>query len=370
MALTDRKRRPASTVHAAVRSLPLPLFLAAWTLAACIVCARGEAETAPAAQPLPAPVTASVFTDVPLEFRPDSAAAPAALPAGIAIEDRSRGVRRTLELPSIGGPCRITALVSVRPVAKSDREVHDRYDRAGSIRLVADGVPDLEVVRFITPYGGPGDYEVDVTALAPLLRGRRTIRAQIDTWTSPAWRLGLSFRYTRVRDYDDPTWAAPAYFTANFNRQEMPDGDSVRVTIPPGLKRVVLQYLSTGHCTDGVDEDEFVSKANVLSIDGMVVARLHPWRDDCRRFRDRNPYCARWTDGSWSSDYSRSGWCPGVEVLPTELDLTDHLTPGTHTLRFVIENMRPRDAKGNYGYWRVAAYLVGWSYPPRLWKNE
>ena len=47
----------------------------------------------------------------------------------------------------------------------------------------------------------------------------------------------------------------------------------------------------------------------VLAVDGVVVARFHPWRDDCLEFRDRNPYCARWTDGSWSSDYSRSGWC-------------------------------------------------------------
>jgi hypothetical protein len=315
-------------------------------------------------------VTVAVFTDVPLEFRADSAAAEVAPAVGVAVEDRGRAVHRTLDLPGIDGPCRITALVTVRPVAKSDREVHDRYDRAGSIRLVSDGAPDLEVVRFITPYGGRADYEVDVTALARLLRGRRTIRAQIDTWTAPAWRLDLSFRYARVADYDDPAWAAPVYFTTDFNRRDMPQGDSVRVTVPAGMARVVLRYLSTGHCTDGVDEDEFVSKANVISVDGAVVARLHPWRDDCRRFRDRNPYCARWTDGSWSSDYSRSGWCPGVEVLPTEIDLTDHLTPGTHTLRFVIEDMRPRDAKGNYGYWRVSAGLVGWDRPPRLWRNE
>ena len=80
-----------------------------------------------------------------------------------------------------------------------------------------------------------------------------------------------------------------------------------------------------------------ISKANVISVDGVVVARFHPWRDDCRRFRDRNPYCARWTDGSWSSDYGRSGWCPGKD--------------------------------GHYGYWRLSAHLVGWDRPPRLWLN-
>src|SRR5262249_20227261 len=124
-----------------------------------------------------------------------------------------------------------------------------------------------------------------------------------------------------------------------------------------------------GHCTDGRDEDEFVSKANVISVDGHVVARLHPWRSDCRQFRDRNPYCARWSDGTWSSDYSRSGWCPGEVVTPTEIDLTDALTAGRHVVHIAIENMRPKDAEKNFGYWRVSAYVVGWDHPPRLWRN-
>ena len=42
-----------------------------------------------------------------------------------------------------------------------------------------------------------------------------------------------------------------------------------------------------------------------------------------------------------------------------ELDLTDHLTPGTHTIRFVIENVRPKNEKGDHGYWRVSAAIMG-----------
>jgi hypothetical protein len=345
-----------------------PLILAgALAVALLPVRASGEGAAGAAASP-GSPITVPVFEDVPLQFRADSTAA--APGPGIVVEDRGRSVRRAVDLPELKGPWRITARVTVRPVAKSDREVYDRYDRAGSIRLVTDGAPDLELVRFITPYGGKAEYDVDVTPFAPLLRGRRTLRAGIDTWTSPAWRLDLSLLYSPAPGTDDPSWAAPAYFVTDFNRQAMPSGDSVRVTVPKGLARVVVEYLSTGHCTDGVDEDEFVSKANVLSVDGVVVARLHPWRDDCRGFRERNPYCARWSDGTWSSDYSRSGWCPGAAVVPVELDLTDHLTPGTHTLRFVIEDVRPRDAKGDYGYWRVSACLVGWRSPLTLWRNE
>lgn len=328
----------------------------------------GRAEPGPPLGPPRVAQIVNIFEDIGLHYSPDSAAKNS--PGDVTIEDNGRGARTVRTLPDLKGPHRITAFVTVRPVAKSDREVFDRYDRAGSIRLVGDGSPDLEVARFITAYGGRTDFEIDVTALAPLLRGRRTFLATIDTWVSPAWRIDFSLRFTQVSEHDNATWAMPVYCTDSFNRERMPSGDSVTVVVPPGLARVVMMYFSTGHYTNGVDADEFISKANVVSIDGTVVARFHPWRDDCRDFRDRNPYCARWTDGRWSSDYSRSGWCPGVEVLPTEFDLTDHLVPGKHTARFAVEDMRPNDENGNFGYWRISAYLVGWSRPPALWRND
>lgn len=332
--------------------------------------AAPAAATAQPRQPTPrAPVVVPVFRDVALHFHPDSAAKFAG--RGVRVESNGRVARTTVTLPESRTPRRITALVTLRPVPKSDRDVADRYDRAGNVRLVlGDGGPDLEIVRFMTAYGGRTDYEVDVSHLAPLLRGRRDFRAFVDTWVSPAWRLDFSLRYTPADSFPAPTWAAPLYYAENVNAEQNGGGDSVTVTIPPGLSRVVMKYVSTGHCTDGRDEDEFVSKANVISVDGVVVARLHPWRDDCREFRALNPYCARWTDGSWSSDYSRSGWCPSQDVSPMEFDLTDHLTPGKHTVRFAVEGMRPKDKDGNYGYWRLSACVVGWAEPPALWRNE
>ena len=56
-------------------------------------------------------------------------------------------------------------------------------------------------------------------------------------------------------------------------------------------------------------------------------------------------------------------------MLPTEIDLTDHLTAGPHVVTFAIEGMRPKDENGHFGYWRVSAHLVGWPTPPSLWKN-
>ena len=347
----------------APRARALAAFAALW-----IAAVPGFAARAIASPPAgPDTLSASIFSGTSVHFSPDSAAR--FLEAGESVRDSGRVIVKRVNFPEIQGPYRIRAELTAHSLYKDDRTPFDRYDRAGNVRLAVDGMPDLEIARFMTSYGGRTDYEFDVSDLAPLLRGAHTVKAYIDTWLSPAWKLDFSLRYVRDTVYDAPSWAAPVYYSESFNRQNMPGGVDVSVDVPPGLARVVMRYVSTGHCTDGRDEDEFISKANVISVDGVVVARLHPWRDDCRRYRDRNPYCARWADGSWSSDYSRSGWCPGAEVVPAEIDLTDHLKPGHHTVRFVVEDMRPRDPQGNFGYWRISSCLVGWDHSPRLWRN-
>ena len=101
----------------------------------------------------------------------------------------------------------------------------------------------------------------------------------------------------------------------------------------------------------------------MLLVDGQEVFRWRPWRDDCGDFRAVNPYCAKWADGSWSSDYSRSGWCPGDVADPEFIDLSDWLTPGDHTVTWKVEDIRPKDPEdedGHHGYWRISASLAGW----------
>lgn len=280
--------------------------------------------------------------------------------AGASFEDNGRVIIRTLRLPALDSNTRIVAHLVINPIPKDELEVHDRWDRAGDVRITMVGKPDLEMIKFITAYGGRTEYRVDATHLSPILQGETSIKAFIDTWVSPAWTIDLELEYSRDSLQRHARWVEPVLFEPSYTR-EIP-GDSgilVTVNVPEGQRRVLLHYYVSGHCTDGIDADEFVKKDNVISVDGVVVYRYQPWRDDCRQFREINPYTRRWSDGYWSSDYSRSGWCPGDDVKPLELDLTDHLTPGSHTIRFVIENVRPKDEKGNQGYWRVSAVVLG-----------
>jgi hypothetical protein len=278
----------------------------------------------------------------------------------VSARDHGRVITRIIELPALTKPTRITGHLVLKPIPKDELEVFDRWDRGGNVRLEIPGEPDLELIKFITAYGGRTEYDVDLTPVATLLQGKRLVKGSIDTWVSPAWKMDFSIEYTDDSLAAAPDWVKGILYEESFTREKMGDtGVQVEIDVPAGVSRVLMRYYVSGHCTDGRDADEFVQKDNVIRVDGSVVYRYRPWRDDCRRFRPVNPYCRRWTDGSWSCDYSRSGWCPGDTVAPLVLDLTDHLTVGKHSVRFVIENIRPKDNQGNYGVWKVSAQLLG-----------
>lgn len=302
--------------------------------------------------------TVSIFAGDGIHFsptRPDSFATDL-----VRTEDNGRVILRTVDLPSPPPGERIIAHLVINPIPKDEQSVHDKWDRAGNLSLASPGGPDLEVIKFITAYGGRTEYRVDVSHLAPLLQGAAPFRAFVDTWVSPAWLVDFGLEYHADSLERQSRWVLPVINESSYTRENYGDsGLSVRVDVPTGAGRALLHYFVSGHCTDGTDADEFVKKDNVISVDGVVVYRFQPWRDDCRRYREINPYTRRWSDGTWSSDYSRSGWCPGDYVRPLELDLTDHLPPGPHTIRFAIENVRPKDEAGHYGYWRVSAYVIG-----------
>jgi hypothetical protein len=309
-----------------------------------------------------------VFDGNVIHFAPDDASSFDG--GGVRAESDGRVIVRTVELPTLFEPARITAVVTTGPIPKDEISVNDPWDRAGNVRLSVDGAPDIELVKFVTAYGGVTEHEVDVSHLAPVLQGACTFRGFVDTWVTPGWKMDFALRFEpadedeqagQPYDLSRTDWCRALVYEESLTDELMAEGplESV-VDVPEGTERVLLYYLSSGHCTDGTGADEFISKDNVVAVDGTVVHRFRPWRADCRRFRDVNPYTRRWSDGWWSSDYGRSGWCPGDSVAPAVLDLTDHLTPGRHTVTVAVEDVRPRNEDGHFGYWRVSGYVVGW----------
>ena len=309
----------------------------------------------------PAAVTIPLFDDVTVHFTPDQ---PDRFDTDRAhARDNGRVMVSTAELPGRIGPRRLTLRLSLRPIPLDERNMVDRWDRAGSLRLVPAGGAPVELCRFMTAYGGATDHELDVTHLAPLLAGPCTFEVFIDTWVSPAWTVSavLESAPLPAGGVDLTRWAAGALCPDEGLTAEAPTATAT-ITVPAGVRRVAVAAVSTGHCTDGRDADEFITKDNVLLLDGVEVYRWRPWRDDCDQLRAVNPYCAKWADGMWSSDYERSGWCPGDIAPPLMVEL-GAVAPGSHTLAWTVEDIRPRDPAdpdGHHGYWRISAAVVGW----------
>ena len=127
-----------------------------------------------------------------------------------------------------------------------------------------------------------------------------------------------------------------------------------------------LYYLTTGH---GGHEggDEFVKRVNVISLNNRVVDEFTPWRDDCASLRRFNPHAGVWTETTeWkgeqieeriaSSDYSRSGWCPGDKVSPRIIRL-GKLKKGVHELKILVKDAQ--NTRGSaFNFWNISAYLV------------
>jgi hypothetical protein len=319
------------------------------------------------------PVTIHVFHGDVVHFTPDEPGrwdTPT-----VSATENGRVIERTVTFPEPEGRVRAIARVGTRPIAQDAATPFDKWDRAGNVRLVVPGGLDLEIVRFMTAYGGSTSHEVDVTHLLPLLAGERTVRGFVDTWISPGWRLDFELvlfpvdpaeRADWMDEWMDPDpgapgWAVPVLYEESVTAEQLAAGDlAADVTVPEGVTRVELRVITSGHCTDGRGADEFETKDHVISIDGAEVERFRPWRDDCRRFREVNPHCRRWFDGSWSSDFPRSGWCPGDAVESQVFDLTAALAPGPHRIGYRVEGIRPADGDGQYGYWRVSVAAVGW----------
>lgn len=269
-----------------------------------------------------------------------------------------------------------------------------------------DYLPTVELMRFMTPFGvgfysNTNDtltakrrpvyipkwekcvqWQQDITDLYPLLEDEAYVGVFIDTWTEQGYlaSMELQFKESTIScDRMQRRQVMPLLNTVYYVGQEYPDifarkPITTDFVLPKGARNVRLKYIVTGH--GGHDGgDEFVQKENILSVDGKEVKRFIPWRDDCASFRRFNPATGVWLEkrvASYigengytekeveepvaSSDFSRSNWCPGTDVVPEEVELGD-LKAGSHT--FTVDIPKAQPINGNeMNHWLVSAYLV------------
>lgn len=259
----------------------------------------------------------------------------------------------------------------------------DKVEYQG-ITLTKNYEPPIELIRFITPFGvnhynsnvtvngikweDSVTYKQDVTDLLGSLQGEVWVGVFIGCYDKGGHKVSLSLKYhpDEIDQQNVPQkmyWVQSVINTLNImeaSGQEYgkifgTDTLSVTVDVPKGLTNLKLRYISTGHGGWG-GGDEFNKKMNEIFIDDELAYKFIPWRDDCGMYRKYNPASGNFPNGISSSDYSRSGWCPGSTSVPVDIPLTD-LKPGKHIIKVYIPMGKPEGT--SFSAWNVSAVLIG-----------
>lgn len=245
--------------------------------------------------------------------------------------------------------------------------------------------PTVELIRFFTPFGinyyndkvqvygqkweQKAYYKQEVTELLPLLKGEVWIGTYIGNYDKGGHKVSLDLKYypgsrmVRKEKNEKQEWIYPLFNTLNIMEmagQEygtMFENDSLEINfeVPDSLKNVYLRYISTGHGGWG-GGDEFNKKLNEIFVDNNRVFSYIPWNCGCGTERKYNPASGNSWNGLSSSDYSRSGWCPGEASNPVYIPL-QNLKPGKHTFKVAIPI--GKNEGGSFSAWNISGVLIG-----------
>ncbi len=242
--------------------------------------------------------------------------------------------------------------------------------------------PPVELMRFFTPFGvghfndrvkldgleweEETFYKQEVTELQSLLEDEVWIGCFIGNYDGGGHIVSLDIKsYPNEMEWNTSlqkrrveslvnTCNVLEMAGQNYGKIFGSDSITVNFYIDEKDSNATLRYISTGHGGWG-GGDEFNPKENEIIIDGVKRFSHTPWRCDCGRYREWNPVSGNFWNGLSSSDYSRSGWCPGTATQPVYFDLSD-LKPGTHTLTIAIPQGKPME--GGFSHWSVSAAII------------
>lgn len=246
--------------------------------------------------------------------------------------------------------------------------------------------PIVELIRFYTPFGvhhfntqvavdgliwaDSAFYKQDITPLMPYLKEYVWVGAFIGNYDKGGHKINLTLKHypdskevVQKQTSDIKYWFKPLFCTNNVLEmagQEyatMFDNDTLAITfnIPENISNLKLRYISTGH--GGWDGgDEFNPKENEIFIDGAKIAGYIPWRSDCGTYRLSNPASGNFWNGTSSSDYSRSGWCPGTATNPIDIPIPS-MSKGQHILKIAINQGKSNGS--SFSAWNISGILIG-----------
>jgi len=218
--------------------------------------------------------------------------------------------------------------------------------------------PGLELVRAITPFGGPMQLEHDLTALANALPGPHRLSARINTYSDAAglitgsnggWDVSVRLELVKGAPPRQPLAIIPLF----YGDLTTESGASASFSAPSGTRSAYIEYRTTGHGQAAGDTlqcngpaEEFCKRAHTIQLDGTVLKTFTPWQScasECTLLSDADAgfsYCAENPLGDVASvKAARAHWCPGSESPPIILDSPALAVPGAHELSWQVSEI-------------------------------
>ncbi len=214
----------------------------------------------------------------------------------------------------------------------------DDYDRIAHMYVCdEDGSNCYEIARWITPFDRQPHHLTDISPFISALRpgGTRMIKFQESGWPNSLLTLKLRL-YT---DSDEQTSSPQEYLPAwNGTVLFNPDYDENRpivvFAVPENAVKVEFVSFITGHGWGSAgcyNCAEFCNSRHNFSVNGGTgeFSKSHPEAGN-------NDYCMELETivqgvvpnqyGTWG--YGRAGWCPGMDVTPYIVDITEFVSIG------------------------------------------
>ena len=185
---------------------------------------------------------------------------------------------------------------------------------------------DTEIGRWVTAYARGGRWVFDASPmLAVVGSGEQTFRFR----SSYSYENTLTFHLSDSGKAASPQEAHYLFGGGSFNSDYNSAYAPITIDIPDDAARVELYAVISGHGWGAEVENcaEFCNHTHHFTINGVEYVKDHPEAgaaEGCIEQIDIGTSPNQF--GTWP--YGRGGWCPGKDVTPFIVDVTDAVTPG------------------------------------------